>query len=295
YLYSLFGDWQMVLAAYNGGPGTVNKAIRRSGGKKTYWEIRPYLPRETQGYVPAFIAVNYVMNFTAEHNLYSATPKRTFLDVDTISVKKQLRFSQIATILDIPEEELHYLNPTYRKSVIPFTAQGKNILTLPADKMGSFITNEERIYNFYTSNEIPSSEQILAAQPQLITVHKVRSGERLSTIARKYGCTVSELKQWNKLKSNSIRIGARLKIYSSDKESKEMTAKADVEKKEATQKPTDPVKQSEQYKYYTIQKGDTLYKIAQRQQTTIEEIKRLNNISTKYTLMPGKKLKVGVF
>jgi membrane-bound lytic murein transglycosylase D len=304
YLYSLFGDWQMVLAAYNGGPGTVNKAIRRSGGKKTYWEIRPFLPKETQGYVPAFIAVNYVMNFTAEHNLYSATPKRTFLDVDTISVKKQLTFSQIASVLDIPEEELHYLNPTYRKSVIPYSENGKNILTLPSDKIGSFITNEERIYNFYTSNTPASSEEILASQPQLLTVHKVRNGEYLSTIAKKYKCTVSELKQWNNLKGNSIAAGRRLKIYtsSSDKETKGITAKAESvdEKKESSQKESpektvNPVKQSEQYKYYTIQKGDTLYKIAQRQQTTIEEIKRLNNISTKYTLMPGKKLKVGVF
>ncbi|HSH64416.1 MAG TPA: LysM peptidoglycan-binding domain-containing protein, partial [Bacteroidia bacterium] len=266
--------------------------------------IRPFLPKETQGYVPAFIAVNYVMNFTAEHNLYSATPKRTFLDVDTISVKKQLTFSQIASVLDIPEEELHYLNPTYRKSVIPYSENGKNILTLPSDKIGSFITNEERIYNFYTSNTPASSEEILASQPQLLTVHKVRNGEYLSTIAKKYKCTVSELKQWNNLKGNSIAAGRRLKIYtsSSDKETKGITAKAESvdEKKESSQKESpektvNPVKQSEQYKYYTIQKGDTLYKIAQRQQTTIEEIKRLNNISTKYTLMPGKKLKVGVF
>jgi membrane-bound lytic murein transglycosylase D len=105
----------MVLAAYNCGPGNINKAIRRSGGKKTYWEIRPFLPRETQGYVPAFIAVNYVMSYTAEHNLYSAIPKKTFLQVDTISVKKQITFHQISSVLDIPEDELQYLNPSYRK------------------------------------------------------------------------------------------------------------------------------------------------------------------------------------
>ena len=311
FLYGLFGDWQMVLAAYNGGPGTVNKAIRRSGGKKTYWEIRPFLPRETQGYVPAFIAVNYVMNYTAEHNLYSATPKKTFLDVDTISVKKQLTFSQISSVLAIPEDELQYLNPTYRKGVIPFSPLEKNVLTLPADKMGLFITNEDKIYNFYTTAETPSSESILASQPQILTIHKVKKGEKLSTIAKKYGCTQSDIKEWNNLKSNTVAAGRKLTIYTLEKQTaskalataektdankateKEKSEK-ESEKKEVEKEKT-TTKQTEQYKYYTIQKGDTLYKIAQRQQTTIEEIKRLNNFSTKYTLMPGKKIKVGVF
>lgn len=311
FLYSLFGDWEMVLAAYNGGPGTVNKAIRRSGGKKTYWEIRPFLPKETQGYVPAFIAVNYVMNYTAEHNLYSATPKKTFLDVDTISVRKQLTFTQIASVLGIPEDELQYLNPTYRKGVIPFSETEKNILTLPADKLGLFLTNEERIYNFYTSTETPSSESILASQPQILTIHRVKKGEKLGSIAKKYGCTLAEIKEWNNLKSSTVAPGKKLTIYTSEKAASVKTFTANekntaetekgkqVEKegKESSEKEksAEPAKQTEQYKYYTIQKGDTLYKIAQRQQTTIEEIKRLNNFSTKYTLMPGKKIKVGVF
>jgi membrane-bound lytic murein transglycosylase D len=297
YLYSLFGDWQMVLAAYNGGPGTVNKAIRRSGGKKTYWEIRPFLPTETQGYVPAFIAVNYVMNYTAEHNLYSATPKKTFLDVDTISVKKQLTFSQISTVLGIPEDELQYLNPSYRKGVIPFSANETCILTLPADKMGPFITNEERIYSL--GDVVNTSETILAAQPQVLAIHRVKKGERLAAIAKNYGCTIADLKQWNNLKSNSVSPGKKLNIYSKASETP-VNAVVSVEKKidpekEVVEKNNDTPKQTEQFKYYTIQKGDTLYKIAQKQQTTIEEIKRLNNFSTKYTLMPGKKIKVGIF
>ena len=296
YLYTLFGDWQMVLAAYNGGPGTVNKAIRRSGGKKTYWEIRPFLPKETQGYVPAFIAVNYVMNYTAEHNLYSATPKRTFLDVDTISIKKQLSFAQISSILAIPEDELQYLNPTYRKGVIPFSEAEKNVLTLPSDKLGTFITNEDRIYNFYAANPA-SSEIILASQPQM-TIHRVKKGEHLTTIAKRYGCTVTDIKQWNSLKSNSVAPGKKLTIYAAEKTqavAKTAVPEKNIMAKDSTEKKADPIKQSEQYKYYTIQKGDTLYKIAQRQQTTIEEIKRLNNFSTKYMLMPGKKIKVGVY
>lgn len=292
YLYGLFGDWQMVLAAYNGGPGTVNKAIRRSGGKKTYWEIRPFLPRETQGYVPAFIAVNYVMNYTAEHNLYSATPKKTFLDVDTISIKKQLTFAQISGVLGIAEDELQYLNPTYRKGVIPFTPTEPNILTLPADKLGLFITNEERIYSFYGENE--SSEAILATQVEVSRTHTVKKGETVASIAKRYGSNPADVKLWNGLKGNTVKPGKKLTIYI--KSNPVPVAKKETlkDKKEIDEAPITS-KQTEQYKYYTVQKGDTLYKIAQRQQTTIEEIKRLNNFSTKYMLIPGKKIIVGVY
>lgn len=118
-LYTMFGDWQMVLAAYNAGPGTISKAIRRSGGKKTYWEIRPFLPLETQGYVPAFIAANYVMTYGAEHNLYPALPRRTYFEVDTVVVKEQMSFTQLSQALTISEEELLYFNPQYRKNVVP--------------------------------------------------------------------------------------------------------------------------------------------------------------------------------
>jgi membrane-bound lytic murein transglycosylase D len=165
--------------------------------------------------------------------------------------------------------------------------------------MGMFITNEERIYNL--NNATNTSETILASQPQVVAIHRVKKGEKLSTIAKKYGCSISDLKQWNNLKSNSATPGKKLNIYSKTSEKPANTtasvdSKGETEKEETEKKVEAPVaKQSEQFKYYTIQKGDTLYKIAQRQQTTIEEIKRLNNFSTKYTLMPGKKIKVGVF
>ncbi|HET6225304.1 MAG TPA: LysM peptidoglycan-binding domain-containing protein [Bacteroidia bacterium] len=312
YLYTLFGDWQMVLAAYNGGPGTVNKAIRRSGGKKTYWEIRPFLPKETQGYVPAFIAVNYVMNYTAEHNLYSATPKKIFLEVDTISITKQVSLRQIASILGIAEDELQYLNPSYRKGVIPFVVDEKNILTLPADKLGVFIMNEERIYNLNGLVTEPlTSESILAKEPQIIAVHRVKKGEKLSSIANRYGCTLAQLKQWNNIKGSAVPAGKKLNIYSvptvetatkstvsgtdRNEETKNSVKQNESEssKTVAETKPAETVKPAEGYKFYTIQKGDTLYKIAKKQKTTIEEIKRLNNFSTKYMLIPGKKIKVG--
>ena len=211
YLYSLFGDWQMVLAAYNCGPGNINKAIRRSGGKKTYWEIRPYLPRETQGYFPAFIAVNYVMNYTAEHNLYSAIPKKTFLQVDTLTVKKQISFEQISAVLDISIEEIQYLNPSYRKLVIPVSVENASILTLPSNKIGEFVSNEDKIYNYYKKDTLKSKD-IIAIQ-EVAKIHVVKKGEHLSSIAKMYGCTVAEIKIWNRITTTSVNPGKKLTIY----------------------------------------------------------------------------------
>lgn len=283
YLYGLFGDWQMVLAAYNGGPGTVNRAIRRSGGKKTYWEIRPYLPKETQGYVPAFIAVNYVMSYTAEHNMYSAIPKKTFLQVDTVAVKKQLSFSQISTFLEISAEEIQYLNPVYKKGIIPYIEGETNVLTLPSDKIGAFVANEEKIYNYLKTDSLHSKE-VLASQ-EVMKTHTVKNGERLSTIAARYGCTVADLKQWNGLTSTTVKPGKKLTIYVHTK-----PQSATVNKQQTTN--TTPPPSNGKTQYHTVQKGDTLYKIAQQYKTTVDEIKRLNGFGAKYSLMPGQKVKV---
>jgi membrane-bound lytic murein transglycosylase D len=293
YLYSLFGDWQMVLAAYNSGPGCVNKAIRRSGGKKTYWEIRPYLPAETQGYVPAFIAVNYVMNYTSEHNIQSAIPKKIFLDVDTIVVKKQVSFSQISTILNIPEEELQYLNPSYRKQIIPVLAGENSYIALPANKVGMFINNEASIYNYAKQDTL--SQDILATE-EVTEYYVIKKGEHLSTVARKYNCSVAELKKWNGITSNTVKPGKRLTVYTYIKKRVEPkgAAIAAVKPTVASKPNTVPEKKkpSEKAKYYTIKKGDSLFKIAQSHNTTINEIKRLNNFGANYNLLPGKTIKV---
>jgi membrane-bound lytic murein transglycosylase D len=290
YLYTLFHDWQMVLAAYNGGPGTVNKAIRRSGGKKTYWEIRPYLPTETQGYVPAFIAVNYVMNYTAEHNLYSAIPKKTFLQVDTIHVKKQISLTQISAILNIPEDELTYLNPEYKKGIIPASAENTYKLTLPENKIGAFVTNEKKIYNYYSTDSL-NSKNVLALQ-ETVKIHTVKKGEQLSSIAKKYHCTVAEIKTWNGIKSNSVSAGKKLTIYVYSKALVSAKTPVTTAVKE-TIVSTENKDKEISYNYYIIQKGDTLFKIAKKQGTTVEEIKRLNNYGTNFNLIPGKKIKVG--
>ena len=293
YLYRMFGDWQMVLAAYNGGPGTVNKAIRRSGGKRTYWEIRPYLPTETQGYVPAFIAVNYVMNYTSEHNIQSAIPRKTFLDVDTITIKKQLSFDRISTMLDIPEDELQYLNPSYRKRMIPVVSEEPSFLTLPADKIALFINNEANIYNFLKPDTL--SEDIIATQ-EITKTHIIKKGENLSAIANKYHCSVSDIKTWNGISSNNIRAGRKLIIYTRIKktpEKKLVTAsKPDSTVSTAQAENTANKESSKDLKYYTVKKGDSLYKISQKYNTTVDEIKRLNNFGVNYNLLPGKIIQV---
>ncbi|MCC7050460.1 MAG: transglycosylase SLT domain-containing protein, partial [Bacteroidia bacterium] len=152
FLYDMFHDWQLVLAAYNSGPGNVNKAIRRSGGKTNFWEIKPYLPKETQGYVPAFIAVAYVMNYTKEHNLFPILPKTTYYQIDTVKTREQVSFRQLSDVLGVSTEDLEYLNPMYKHRIIPTSEMG-NTLVLPVDKIGAFISNENSIYAYRTDQE----------------------------------------------------------------------------------------------------------------------------------------------
>ena len=293
YLFSMFGDWQMVLAAYNCGPGNVNKAIRRSGGKKTYWEIRPFLPKETQGYVPAFIAVNYVMNYTAEHNIRMAIPKKTFLEVDSIAVRQELTFSQISNYLNIPLDEIAYLNPSYKRSVIPFLPGEATYVTLPSNKIAAFINNEAAIYEFSKRDSVTNSTVVMQ---EVMKTHVIQKGEYLSTIARKYGCSVTDIKTWNGITSNSIKPGKKLIIYTYDK--KTVTNRKPVQKTTVTTENTVEKTQttlksnSEGVKYYTIKKGDSLYRIAQNNNTTVDELRRLNNFGANYNLLPGKTIKV---
>lgn len=287
FLYDMFQDWEMVLAAYNSGPGTVNKAIRRSGGKKTYWEIRPYLPAETRGYVPAFIAVNYVMNYTAEHNLYSSIPKKTFFETDTVSIKSEITFDQIATILNVPIEDLQLLNPQYKRKVIPYSSVEPYKLCLPAAKVGSFVANESKIYNYVQSD---STMQTLALQ-EITKIHTVRSGEGISSIARRYNCTVQDIKVWNNLRSLKVRPGQKLTVYIPTNKPTQTNVNQAIAK---TNNQTNSTSSgSGENKFHTIQKGDTLYTIAKTYGTTIEQLKKLNNLSGNYVLLPGKKIKVG--
>ncbi|MBL4653158.1 MAG: LysM peptidoglycan-binding domain-containing protein [Flavobacteriales bacterium] len=284
-LYSMYGNWELVLAAYNCGPGNVNKAIRRSGGKKDYWELWPYLPRETRGYVPAFIAVNYVMNNAAEHNLYPIEPLTTFFEYDTVYVKEDVSFEQISEALDIDMELLAFLNPRYTRKYIP-NSEKPNVLYLPHNKVGLFIENEQTVYSY---NE-PSVEEMAAIFAEekrvreMTETHTVRNGEYLGLIAERYHVGVSEIKAWNNLRSNNLKIGQKLTIY---------TNKNYVYKpKDESKKTVTAASSSKDKKYYTIKKGDTLWDVANAKGLSVNELQRLNSNLNFKRLQPGMKIVV---
>lgn len=295
-LYDMFGDWQMVLAAYNAGPGTITKAIRRSGGKKTYWEIRPYLPIETQGYVPAFIAANYVMSYGPEHNLYPAMPRKTYFEVDTVIVKEQMTFDQLSQALDVSKEEILYFNPQYRKNIIP---AGGHSMCLPKNKIGVFLTNEQEIYAAIKAQQ--AEGQLVENIEEIKQMHTVRPGEKLSTIARKYGVTVSDLRTWNYVGKKGIRPGKKLVVYvraNTAAPSKiDIKAGSNNDKNIAANKEKDAKQladnssSSSDYVYHKVRKGETIYAIAKKYGVTSKTIKALNDLDGN-GLKTGQKLKI---
>ncbi len=224
-LYDIYKDWNLAIAAYNCGPGNVNKAIRRAGGETDYWKIYSFLPRETQGYVPAFIAANYVMNYYCDHNicaLETNVPEST----DTIQVSQNLHFKQIEELCGTDLDELKSLNPQYNTQVIPGDIKPYT-LRLPLDQISSFIEQQDTIYN-HRSDELFRRRTQVAATPKVqaapkrqspattqgkLTYHKIRKGETLSTIAEKHKVSVSQIRQWNNIRGNKIIAGKNLKIY----------------------------------------------------------------------------------
>ena len=212
--YSVYGDWSLVLASYNSGRGNVNKAIRRSGGKKNYWQIRRFLPKETRSYVPAFIAVCYAMNYASDHKISSEKPSVLFREVDTIEVKHQIDFEYLSSSLDISLDELEFLNPAYKINVIPKVDGRTYHLVLPIDKMGVFVANEKEIYAHFIKLDAEKRKDYpkYSEQDERV-VHRVKSGEYLGKIARRYGCSVKKIQQWNNLKNDNIRVGQRLVLY----------------------------------------------------------------------------------
>ena len=223
-MYDIYKDWNLVIAAYNCGPGTINKAIRRSGGKTDYWEIYNYLPKETRGYVPAFIAANYVMTYYCKHNI---CPMETDIPeaTDTVQVSRNLHFEQISDLCGISLDQIKSLNPQFKKSIIPGESKPQT-LRLPINYISAFIDKQDTIYA-HRSNELFKNRRVVAVSNTRstarsskgstatgnVTYHKIRSGENLGSIARKYGVTVNQLKSWNGLRSTRISAGKRLKIY----------------------------------------------------------------------------------
>ena len=229
-LYNIYKDWSLAIAAYNCGPGKVNQALRRAGGSgKDYWQIYAFLPKETRGYVPAFIAANYVMTYFKKHNISPALAKKPIL-VDTVQVTRRIHFNQISSVLDIPVEALRVLNPQYRKDVIPGNVRPYT-LALPSQQIYSLLMSEDSIVSKNASKYQPR----LVVEPQMTQVasdeggeyewetktvtkiHKVRRGETLGGIAAKYKTTVSAIKKANGMRNNNIGVGKRLKIKTTER------------------------------------------------------------------------------
>ncbi|MDP2089212.1 MAG: transglycosylase SLT domain-containing protein [Flavobacteriaceae bacterium] len=213
-LYNVFGDWDLALAAYNSGPGNVTKAIRRSGGKTNYWSLRPFLPKETANYVPAFYATLYLMEYAKEHNLQPKKIQANFFETDTIHIKSQITFEQINKILDVDIEFLRFLNPQYKLDIIPNIPGENHFITLPISTAARFVSNEEMIYAIVAEDtkkfEIPIPQNIVVNDK---IRYKVKSGDNLGKIAHKYGVDIGQIKKWNNLKNSTIKSGQYLIIY----------------------------------------------------------------------------------
>jgi len=290
-LYKMYGDWTLVIAAYNCGPGNVNKAIRRAGGKRNYWDIYYYLPRETRGYVPAFIAATYAFHYHNEHKL-KPVPMSLPATVDTLMISGMLHFNQVSEVLGVPVKVLRDLNPHYKQDIIP--AQSKQMsLRLPLDNVSSFIDRQHEIFAYkdsvyfnpnnvvnpskYTASyrhEVPSGSQRI--------VYIVKEGDVLGTIAERHGVRVSQLRGWNNIRGNLIRIGQRLTIY----------VPANVAARSGYSNAPVPNNADPNYIYYQVRRGDTLWDIAKLYPgVSSTDLKRINNLSTD-RLTPGQVLKI---
>nr|WP_315197646.1 LysM peptidoglycan-binding domain-containing protein [uncultured Flavobacterium sp.] len=305
-MFTIFNDWDLVLASYNSGPGNVTKAIRRSGGQQNFWNIKKNLPLETQGYVPAFLATMYIYEYHKEHGI---NPKKALVRhfaTDTVMVKKEMSFAQISNLLDIPIEQLQALNPSYKRNVIPNYAGKSHYLTLPSCKVGVFTSNEDKIYAYlqYEINKREKTNQYkkatfmkdstALASNNKVKYYKVKKGDNLSEIAKNNDVAVSDLKKWNHIKGNAVASGKSLKIIienvdtnrslaSNLDKSKSIIVKDNTNVATAESKATIDKKDTlvaNATNFYVVQKGDNLNTIAKKYNTTVAEIKEWNHLSS---------------
>lgn len=284
--YAIFGDWNLAIASYNCGAGNVNKAIRRSGGKRAFWDIWPYLPRETRGYVPAFVGALYAMTYHKEHGIKPEAVQMP-VHVDTFKINKQLHLKQVAELTGAPLEELKNLNPQYRHEIIPGNSK-EYILRLPYTYTNSFIEYEDSVYTHkYDEFFNPATiKKIQDGGDGERIVYRVKEGDYLGRIASRHRCTVAQIKRWNGLKSNNIRVGQRLVIYkggggpSNSAVSTSSGSSTSTGSRSAS--PTG---------IYTVKSGDTLSGIATRHGVTVAQLKQWNNL-TSNNIKIGQKLKV---
>ena len=309
-MYAIFGDWDLVLASYNSGPGNVAKAIRRSGGKQNYWNIRKYLPKETQGYLPAFLATMYIFEYHKEHGIKPDKAIANHFATDTVMIKKPLTFKQISDLLDIPVAEIQFLNPLYKREVIPFVSGEQHYLRLPVDKIAVFTSNESKIYAYATYEESKRErpyESLLASNDSIggfrkliskIKFHKVKKGENLKKISNEYGIAENDLKKWNHIRGNKVSTGRKLKIVVTESiavAQKKSNKKDTIAPKASTALATTEGKVFKEEKVvsfknviktYKVKKGDNLAQISDKFDVEVSEIKKWNHLK-------GNRLSVG--
>ena len=306
-LYGIYGDWNLALAAYNAGPGNVNKAIRRSGNKTTYWEIRPFLPTETQGYVPNFIAATYMLNYYTEHNIVPAEAKIHYQQIDTMCLSAGIHMNTLSKLVEWPLEDIQALNPIYKTTYIPKTSPPQCI-SGPLEKIGLLVSIEEEMYmtelkayNPELAAEIEKNKDTTPVALETLYLdtaavdttnlegyiyHKVKSGETLSAISKKYIVTVDEILDWNDLRTTNIYVGQRLLL------------KAELPKPTTTvvAATTTPVKTTTKTtttkKYYTVKSGDTFSKIASKYGVTQSKLSKLNPGININKIKIGQKIRV---
>lgn len=322
-LYNIYGDWHVVIAAYNCGPGNINKAVRRSGGKQSYWDIYYSLPRETRGYIPVFIAATYVMNYEKEHLLKATAPKFKTV-TDTIEVHNYLNFEQLSAVLNIPVEELRRLNPQYRRDVIPARPDKSYLLKLPTETISAYIDNETQIFAYNRDKYFPNNQLVPLKGKSKSTkgaitpvdgmrevTYVVKSGDNLGAIASKYRVSVNDLRAWNDFRKKTLQIGQHITVYVPGKPLKNketviekptsaqptlanqpVGTNATINSNQATPQEVAPATSGE-YILYTIQSGDSLFTIAKKfPGITDADLRAFNNIRNVRGLVVGQQLKI---
>jgi membrane-bound lytic murein transglycosylase D len=316
-LYGIYNDWILVIAAYNCGPGNVNKAIRRSGNRKDYWEIYYRLPRETRGYIPAFVAAAYSMNYYREHNI-SPVQINMPLAIDTIMVSQDMHLEQIAAVLDLPLDELKTMNPQYRTGLVPGRSR-PSAVTLPLDKLGDFIAMTDTITDYRREQYLTRVTQTTLPTQSAYTppdvngktklTYTVKDGDNLGFISEWYDVPLSELRYWNNIYRNTIRIGQKLSVYVdpakadrysrinsmsfSDKQKMEGKVTSSTGTSAAVPQVSASSVTSGDYEFYTVRNGDTVWDIAKKfDGVSATDILKLNNISDASRIMVGQKLRI---
>lgn len=303
--YEIFGDWNLAIASYNCGAGNVNKAIRRSGGKRAFWDIWPYLPRETRGYVPAFVGALYTMTYYKEHGIRPSVIQMPE-HIDTFKVNKMLHFGQINELTGVPMDQIKNLNPQYKHQIIPGNEK-EYILRLPYKYTNAYIEHEDSIHTYKADvffNPVTIKKIKDGGDGERI-VYKVKSGDYLGKIAGKYRVSVAQIKRWNNLKSNDIRVGQKLIIYrggnapsasASASASASTSASASGSKSAGSATASAGTKTSSidpnaGYTIYTVKDGESLYLIAKKfPGVSAQNIMDFNRIGS--NIKPGMKLKI---